>query len=318
MGTFLDSFILQFGRSVPLFLLIGLGYALSRRGGFPKEASGALTRFAFNVALTSMLFRIMSRMHLSENSADPLLLIPYFGACFAVFFLARLVSGKALRLNPTESSVFGTGCVFSNVGLLGLPLALAVLGEKYVPCVALVLSVNAMILWTLVSVTIELSSQRGTFTARAFLRTLLGVFRNPLIIAIFSGAAWNLTRIELPYFIDEPMRMLAATATPLSLVVVGMGLAEYGLRSGLATGAILAACKLCIQPAAVYCLARLVGLGPVETTAVTFIAALPTGVNVYLMSRTFRSLEGPVASAMLLSTAAASVTVPIAVTLLGS
>ena len=174
MNTFLESFLLQFGRSVPLFLLIGLGFALSRRGGFSKEASAALTRFAFNVSLTSMLFRIMSRMHLSENSADPLLLVPYFGACFVVFFLARFASGKLLRLNPTDTSVFGTGCVFSNVGLLGLPLALAVLGEKYVPCIALVLSVNAMILWTLVSVTIELSAQSGTFTARAFFHTLLG------------------------------------------------------------------------------------------------------------------------------------------------
>jgi malonate transporter len=41
------------------------------------------------------------------------------------------------------------------------------------------------------------------------------------------------------------------------------------------------------------------------------MAALPVGANVYLMSREFDTLGGPIASSLVLSTAIAAATVPI-------
>ena len=48
------------------------------------------------------------------------------------------------------------------------------------------------------------------------------------------------------------------------------------------------------------------------------MAALPTGANVYLMARHFRALEGPVAASLVVSTAAAAVTTPLMLALLGA
>jgi malonate transporter len=56
-------------------------------------------------------------------------------------------------------------------------------------------------------------------------------------------------------------------------------------------------------------------LPPLETQVVVLLAALPVGINVYLMSREFRSMEGAVASSLVLSTALAAVTAPLALTL---
>ena len=42
------------------------------------------------------------------------------------------------------------------------------------------------------------------------------------------------------------------------------------------------------------------------------LAALPVGINVYLMAREFEAIEGPVATSMLLSTLLAAVTAPLA------
>lgn len=57
--TLFTQFLLQFGKSSPLFLLIFLGFALSRWFGFNKTASTVLSRFAFNIALPAMLFRLL-------------------------------------------------------------------------------------------------------------------------------------------------------------------------------------------------------------------------------------------------------------------
>ena len=85
--TLFTQFLLQFGKSSPLFLLIFLGFALSRWFGFNKTASTVLSRFAFNIALPAMLFRLLSNLALTESHADLRLLIAFFGACFILFLI---------------------------------------------------------------------------------------------------------------------------------------------------------------------------------------------------------------------------------------
>ncbi len=63
--------------------------------------------------------------------------------------------------------------------------------------------------------------------------------------------------------------------------------------------------------------ARALSLTPLETQAIVLLAALPVGANVYLMSRQFDSLSGPVASSLVVSTALAAVTTPLILALMG-
>ena len=82
-----------------------------------------------------------------------------------------------------------------------------------------------------------------------------------------------------------------------------MGLAEFGVRDGIRESAAICVVKLAVQPLAVYALARLLALPPLETQAIVLLASLPVGANVYLMAREFGALEGPVAASLVLSTA---------------
>ena len=67
----------------------------------------------------------------------------------------------------------------------------------------------------------------------------------------------------------------------------------------------------------VWALARLLGLPLMETLVVVLLASIAFGFNVYLMSRQFKVLEGPVASSLVLSTGLAALTTPLALTLTG-
>ena len=118
--------------------------------------------------------------------------------------------------------------------------------------------------------------------------------------------------------VDVPLAMLAQPAIPLSLVVLGMGLAQYGVRAGWQLAAGIALLKLVAQPLVVWVLAWALGLPPLETQVVVLLVALPVGINVYLMAREFRTLEGAVATAMLMTTALAAATTPITLSLLGA
>jgi malonate transporter len=308
-----STFLHHVELSAPLFLLVLAGYLLAASGRWPKAASDALAKFVFAVAVPALLFSLMSDFS-KLPPVDARLLIAFFGGCLIVFALGRAVGLWVFGLNGVQQSVFALGGIFANNVLLGVPIARATLGEAAMPSVALVLVFNSLTLWTLVTVSVEWA-RHGELSLRGFGATLRSVLANPIVASVLVGAAFGLTGLPLPALIGTPLSLLGQSAIPLSLIVLGMGLAEYGIRSGWREAAAITTIKLVAQPLVVWALARLLGLPPVETQAVVLLAALAVGVNVYLMAREFDALQGPVATSMVMSTALSALTVPLALAL---
>jgi predicted permease len=143
------------------------------------------------------------------------------------------------------------------------------------------------------------------------------VLTNPIILAILCGTALGLSGISLPSPVSQVLAALSAIAGPLALVVVGLGLSEYGVRQELAQGLTITALKLLVQPAVVWALALALDLPPIERHAVVLLGSLPVGVNVYLVATQFETLRGAIASSLVLSTALAALSTPLVLALQG-
>ena len=310
----MDVFLQQLALALPLFSLVLIGYLTMRFSGWPTSVSDGLTRFVFTLALPAMLFRLMSKSR-DLPPVDSRLLVAFFGGCLIVFVIGRLVSWKIFKLDGVSQSVFALGGVFSNNVMLGLPLAKVSLGEAAVPSVALVLVFNALILWTLVTVSVEWA-RHGSFSAKGFARTAKGVLTNPVVVGILGGTLVSLSGWNLPEAISSPIEMIGQSGSTMALIALGMGLAEYGIRDGLRFSFAVCTIKLIVLPLIVWGLAMLLGLPKMETQVVVLLSSMATGANVYLMSRQFKALEGPTASALVLSTLLASVTTPFVLALM--
>jgi len=310
----MNTFLHHVSLASPLFVLVFAGYALMRFSGWPKSMSDNLTRFVFSVALPAMLFRLMSDFS-KLPPVDARLLVAFFGSCLIVFAIGRLVAWKCFALDGVGQSVFALGGVFSNNVMLGLPLAKVALGEAALPSVALVLVFNALILWTLVTVSVEWA-RHGRFSVQGFAKTARAVLTNPIVAGILAGTLFGLTGLPVPALVDAPLGLLGQAATPLALFALGMGLAEFGVRDGWRISVAITAVKLLVQPLVVWLLARLLGLPQLETEVVVLLASIAVGANVYLMSRQFKILEGPVAGSLVLSTGLAALTTPVVLTLI--
>lgn len=305
----MSHFLHQISLSAPLFLLVFAGYALVRFGGWTRAVSDALSRFVFSVAMPAMLFHMMSDFS-KLPPVDARLLIAFFGSCLIVFAIGRIVASKVFRLDGVSQSVFALGGVFSNNVMLGLPIARLTLGEAAVPSVALVLVFNALILWTLVTVSVEWARQ-GQLSARGFVKTAHGVLTNPLIVAILSGTLFGLFGLSLPGFVGTTLNMVSNMAAPMALIALGMGLAQYSMREGLRVAGAISAIKLVVQPLVVWVIALALGLPPMETQVVVLLASIAVGVNVYMMAMQFKVLEAQVAGSLVLSTLCSAVTTPV-------
>ncbi len=306
----MDNFFHHFSLAYPLFLLVLAGYAAVRLLGLPKRLCDGLARFAFAVALPAMLFRLMSNFS-KLPPVDWRLLLAFFGACLIVFVIGRVIAWKVFGLDGVGQSVFALGGVFSNNVMLGLPMAKIVLGDAALPSAALVIVFNALVLWTLVTVSVELA-RHGSFSLRGGAKALIAVLGNPIIAAILAGTLYGLAGFGIAEPIDAALALLGQAAAPLALIALGMGLAAYGIRDGLRLSLCITAIKLLLQPLVVWLLAVALALPPLETQVVVLLASIAVGSNVYLMSRQFGALEGAVAGSLLLSTLLSALTTPLA------
>ena len=206
----MHTFLSLIGLTAPLFVLVLLGYALTRWAKWPKPVADALTRFVFSVAIPAFLFRLMSDFW-RLPPVDPRLLIAYFGACLIVFVLGRAIARRFFHMDGVAQSVFALGGIFSNNVLLGVPLAKITLGEASIPVVSLVLVFNSLILWTLVTVSVEWARHRS-MSWSGYFAAAKAVVTNPVVAAILVGTAWGFT--EFRCRVSSPRRWNSSATRP--------------------------------------------------------------------------------------------------------
>jgi len=292
-----------------------VGYALSRWGGWPKAVSDALTRFTFSVAIPAFLFRLMIDFR-ALPPVDARLLIAYFGGSLVMFAVSRIVAARAFAMDGVSQTIFAMGTIFSNNVLLGIPLAKIILGDASLPSVSLVVVFNSLILWTLVTVSVEWARNRDV-SLRGFAITARSVVLNPVVSSVLLGIAFSFTGLSMPRIATETLGLMSQAAVPMSLIVLGMGLAEYGIGEGVVPSIVLSLLKLVAAPLVVYAIARALSLPTIETQAVVMLASLPVGANVYIMARQFGALQAPVATSLVLTTALAALTTPLLLVAIG-
>lgn len=177
---------------------------------------------------------------------------------------------------------------------------------------------NVLLLWTVAIASVEFGRTGSVGNWRSAATPMLRVFKNPIVLGILIGSAWSFTGIKLPDFLEKSVELVAMSTTPMCLMVVGMGLAQHSFRAALTKGSVITAVKLVLQPLLVWIIAKILGLGTLETNAVVLMASLPVAINIYLMAQDFKAEEGAASNSIFVSTFLSALTVPLTLTLLGA
>lgn len=309
---FLQNFLV----ALPLFCIIGLGYVFARFKIVSIGIGNALSKFSFTVTIPILLFRLMSDLP-KLPAPNWLIGVAFFGSCFIVFAIGYFIGKKFLHLDRDGQTIFGMAGVFSNNIQLGVPIAISLLGKESLPSIAVIFSLNGFLMWTLATIAIELGRNKSPSLLKTVIKGTSATIRNPIVIGIVLGSVWGLTRLTLPAPAQKAVDLLANSAAPIALFAVGVGLTQYRITSNLRITSAVTILKLGVQPFVVMLLCHLIGLNLEETKAACLLACLPVGVNVYIMSQEFHTMQGETANALLITTALASFTVPMTLTIFG-
>ena len=311
----MQLFLYHLELCAPLFSLVFIGWGLAKIRFIPEAAQKALGSVTFKLLMPALLFKMLS--HLSEMPpADWRVLIPFFGSCLLLFFLARSFYGKLCRCGAAGTTVLAMAGIFGNNVQLGVPIVEVSLGQAAMPTISLLIVFNVLLLWTLAIASVEFGREDGKPDMQRILKSLFKVVKNPVVLGILCGTAWGLTGWQLPKVVDQTVGLVAASTTPMCLLAVGMGLASHSITAALPKALTVTVLKVALQPLCVYALCRVIGLSDIQTQAATLLSSLPVAVNLYIMAAQFESEEDLASSSIFISTFISAFTVPLTMTLL--
>lgn len=295
-----------FIKTLPFFALIGLGWIAGRTRFFPAEATAWLTKFVFYFALSAMLFRFAAGLDLA-SLFDPRFVLAYLAGSVAVWLLAMGVA-LARRQPLAEAAMEAHTAMTGNTGFLGVPMLVVLLGPKAAGPVLMVLTIDMVVFSTLITALIT-GARHGRMTLGAL---VTGVVRNPMIVSMAAGLAWGATGVPMPAPLAEFVTLLGAAATPGALFAIGASLAVRSATERAGPAAWLSFAKLVLHPLAVGVAALLVfNVDPFAAGVMIAAAALPVAGNVYMLAAHYQVALHRVSAAILISTAASIVTVPL-------
>jgi predicted permease len=293
-----------------IFGLVALGYVAGATGYLKVETGEALSEFAVSVALPLLLFRTMIGADF-HGSAPWGLWGVYFSAVVVAWTAGHLVTTRVFGRDAKAGVVGGVSSAFSNLVLLGIPFMLGVFGQTGFEELSLLISVHLPTMLMASIILFELFSRDSgqpmhpLRIARDFIRKLC---TNPLIVGIACGLLWRLTGVQMPSLAMRFVDALAEIAAPLALFAMGLGLKRFGVSGNVRPALALSALKLGLMPAAALGLAWAFGLPPLTAKIAVAAAALPSGVNSYLIATQFGTGQALASNQITIATALAAVT----------
>lgn len=286
------------------FILIALGFLLSRLRMFPRSLWEGVEKLVYYVLFPPLLFNSVARAELTVSQTS-LYLACGVGSMAAGMVLAWIVSKLAPADRLTDASIRQCGYRFNSY--IGFAVVLALYGNTGMALFALLVGVWVPISNAVAVADLAAASQSEGSGIKGILKS---IFTNPLIIATLAGLFFNVTGLQMPALVTSVFKSLGSASLALALMAIGSGLRledfrKYGKLISLATVA-----RLIAVPAVSFTVGLYFHLTPVEMGALLSFTALPTANSCYILAVRMGDNGPAVADLTTVQTIAALATIP--------
>lgn len=299
--------------TLPIYLIIALGFVVTRTGFVAAEDIRATGKVVLRVAMPAMIFLAISRTPLTEALRWDFLL-GYLVASLLAFGAGVLLVRRGLGLPMRAAVLAGMGMSCSNSAFMGYPVASMVVGDAALQAFTMAMLVENILMVPLAVILADGAEADGRSALR---RTLAGMVRNPLLLAVVAAVAFSLGGLTLPAPLERTLSMLAPVAPPIALLAIGGTVAT--LPFARADGPMLwvVAGKLLLHPLAAFVALSLMGGLPRDLLiSGVLIAAVPM-MSVYALFGQRWGQETLAASALILATVCSFATISAMLFLVG-
>ena len=273
---------------VPIFLLIILGYFLTRIKLWDENFLKVANQVCFKCLLPVLLFYNVATANIFEVFNLKLIIYVCLCACLlcgVLFFIVPLFVKDNKR-----RGVIIQGTFRSNFLLFGVPLGLSIGGNEGAILAAVVASFYVPVINMLSVISLYVFSESESKNLKS---AILGIVKNPLIIGGVSGLIFSLIRnsigFEIPTMLDMTLFNIKSAATPIAFMVLGGDLKFGNMLKNVKVSLYSVIGKVVLIPAVMLILSSLLGFNKLEMAILIAVFATPNAVSSYAMARNYEA-----------------------------
>ncbi|UII57722.1 AEC family transporter [Cytobacillus spongiae] len=292
---------------LPIFGIFAAGFGVQK---WRKLDVKSISTFAIYILTPALVFRTFYTATLDEQY----LMITLFA--FALLFIligVNKIYAKLRCLDQSMESGLILSTAFMNAGNYGTPIILFVFGEQ-----GFTYAVSFLVLQSMIMNFFGVYyAARGRQTIVASIQSVL---KMPLTYTLLLALIMNELKIPLTRNIFSAIDLLAEAAIPVSMLILGMQLAELKvdhLSANLSHTIVAIFVRLIGSPLIAFGLVSVLPMEPLLQKVLIILTATPTAVTTTMYALQFDSRPKLVSSIALFTTLLSSLSLSILLTLIG-
>ena len=307
------DFVFSLNATLPIFLIMVLGWFLMKIGLFNKEFNKVADKYVFKVALPVLLFKDIATADI--RSDFNLTFVLFCMITTTIMFLAIWGLSYIFIKDKTQVGAFTQASARGSAAVLGIAFINNIYGNSGM---APLMIVSAVPLYNILSVIIlTFSADMGKYgnasgvpisKSSNIKKACINVVKNPIIIGIFLGLPFSIFGINIPAIPLKAVTSIAQTATPIALLVVGAGFEGAKAIKKIKLTSIATFIKLVLLPLIFFPFAIAFGFRGSELVAILIMLGSPTTVTCYIMAKNMGNDEVLSSSIVVMATLLSSVT----------
>lgn len=302
----MENFIYSINVTMPIFLVMVIGYILKQIGMLNDNFVTVANKFNFKVTLPFMLFKDIAGVDIKQVFDIKYVLFCAIVStiCFwTVWGVAKLlVRDKTIRGAFVQSSFRGSAAV------MGLAFIQNIYGASAMGPLMIVSAVPLYNIFSVIVLTFEANDNMGIDKKEKIKQAGINICKNPIILSILAGLIAALLGIHFPTLVDKTISNVAQMATPLALITIGAGFEGRKALEKIAPTMVASTIKLVLQPLVFLPVAAWMGFTGEKMIAILIMLASPTTPSCYIMAKSMNNDEVLTASVIVTTTLMAAFT----------
>lgn len=227
----MSAFLTAVSSVVVIVLIMALGYILRKTGWFSDEFGKNISGLITKIALPASIFTSVMA-HLTRESLLGLgtgIIFPLIAVIIG--YIIAYLCVKIFKIKPGRRGIFMNAVVNANTIFIGMPLNNALFGDKALSYFLIYYIINTVSTWAfgIYLISNDDPTKQGQPKERGKINWKK-VLPMPLVGFIFS-IVWLLIGIPVPSFLSQTLSYVGNLVTPLSLIYIGIVLADAGLNN---------------------------------------------------------------------------------------
>ena len=302
----MDNFIYSINTTIPIFLVMVLGWALRQKGMLNDNFVTVANKFNFKVTLPVLLFRDISSVDIIK--VFDLKYVLFCALASSACFFAIWGGVKLFLKDKILRGAFVQASFRSSAAVMGLAFIQNLYGTSVMGPLMIIGAVPLYNIYSVIVLTFEAADEESGKDTSKIKTACINIVKNPIIIAIVLGIISALLKIEYPVLVNKTVNNVAQMATPLALIALGAGFEGRAALAKIKPTMAASLIKLIIQPAIFLPIAHMIGFGGEEMIGILVMLAAPATPSCYIMAKNMNNDGVLTASIVVMTTLLAAFT----------